>query len=300
MTGTPTGPRHDEDARPAVVHPHHSGRPGPGGRAPLRIAEGLTDAALADSAGQAWAGRTLRPNPFAGDDGKVQPGMAAALALTDPGERVVAVVAELRTGRVVVPVVAHEHPGTDDDGHVRAHDADRFRTGDRGGDAMASAAMVSVRTADGRSALPVFSSVEALLRWDPAARPVPVEAARAALSAVGESDSLLVLDPGAPTTVLVPRPAVWAVAQQRPWVPSWADPELPGLVAAALRGITELVGVRLERGERAELRVVLAVRAGLDAETVRAAVTRASEALGAEHALRERVDSLELAPTVVA
>ena len=261
---------------------------------------GHGDLPLADSAGQPWAGRNLRPNPFSGDDGTVQPAMAAALAREDDGERVVAVVEAMRTGRVIVPVVAHEHPGTDADGNVAPHAAEKFRSGDRSGDAMASAAMVSVRTPDGRSALPVFSSVAAMQTWNAGSRPVPVEATRAALSAVQESDSLLVLDPGSEVTVLVPRPAVWALAQQQPWTPSWADPELPGVAVEALRGITELVGVRLERGSTAELRVVVAVRAGLDKDQLRDVVGRTSRALSDHPVLRERVDSLELAPTQVA
>jgi len=241
----------------------------------------------------------LKPNPFSGDDGAVQPVMAQALACEDDGERVVAVVEAMRTGRVIVPVVAHEHPGTDADGNVAPHAAEKFRSGDRSGDAMASAAMVSVRTRDGRSALPVFSSVAAMQAWNAGSRPVPVEATRAALSAVQESDSLLVLDPASDVTVLVPRPAVWALAQQQPWTPSWADPDLPGVAAEALRGITELLGVRLERGSTAELRVVVAVRAGLDREQLGDVVARASRALSEHPVLRERVDSLELAPTQV-
>ena len=299
MSGQHTDPGHGHDAD-EVLAGRNPGLVQPGGRAPLRIAEGLTDAALTaggtDSAGQAWAGRQLKSNPFAGDDGAVQPAMAAALARADDGERVRAVVEAMRTGRVLVPVVAHEHPGTDASGKVATHDTDKFRTGDRAADAMASAAMVSVRTADGRAALPVFSSIEALLRWDATARPVPVEASRAALSAVGETDSLLVLDPGSDVTVLVPRPAVWALAQQRAWTPSWADPELPGLVASALRGIPELVGVRLERGGRAELRIVLAVPGGVAPEQLREAVARAGQALADATELRERVDSMELYP----
>ncbi|WP_127128256.1 SseB family protein [Georgenia sp. SYP-B2076] len=277
------GPRGDAAQ---VLRGHNPGLVQPGGRPALP----------ADSAGQPWAGRALKSNPFAGDDGTIESSMAAALARTDDGERVRAVVEAMRAGRVLVPVVAHEHPGTDAEGRVATHDSDKFRTGDRAADAMASAAMVSVRTPDGRAALPVFSSIEALLRWDATARPVPVEATRAALSAVGKTDSLLVLDPGSEVTVLVPRPAVWALAQQRPWTPSWADPELPGLVVAALRGIPELVGVRLERGGRAELRIVLAVHAGLTPEQLREPVARAGQALADATEVRERVDSMELYP----
>lgn len=280
-----------------------SGHHGHGhGNEPLRIAEGLTDAALAgptDPAGQQVAGRTLRANPFSNDDGSVQPAMAAALAVADDGERVRAVVEALRAGRVLVPVLAHEHPGRDAEGGVLEHDEDRFKTGDRAADAMASAATVSLRTPDGRAALPVFSSAETFRQWDATARPVPVEATHAAISAVEEGDSLLLLDPGSEPAVLVPRPAVWALAQQQDWTPSWADPDLPHLVTGALRGIAELVGVRLERGVRAELRAVLAVRAGLPAGQLQAVVARASEALSELAEVRERVDSLELYPVSV-
>ncbi|MHB1065571.1 MAG: SseB family protein [Georgenia sp.] len=265
-------------------HDHHGGHghPAPG------------------SAALPGTGKTLRPNPFAGDDGSVQPALAAALAVADDGERLRAVVAALRDGRVIVPVVAHEHPGRDEDGNVLEHDADKFTTGNPQADAAAAAASVAVQTADGRAAMPVFSSMQAMLTWRSDARPVPLEGVRAALTAIDENDSLLVLDPGNAPTVVVPRPAVWALAQGQEWTPSWADEELPGVVTSALAGILELVGVRLERGGQAELRVVLAMRKGLDADRLRDAITRASQALSDDPVLRERVDSMELTPVAVA
>lgn len=257
-----------------------------------------TPGGAADSAGQPWAGRVLRSNPFAGDDGSTPPRLAAALALAEETERMRAVTDALREERVLVPVVAHEHPGRDADGGVAGHT--KHGSDDPQGDACASAAMVSVRTPDGRAALPVFSSVDNLVAWKADARPVPVEGARAALAAVSDADSLVVLDPAGPTTVLLGRPAVWAVVERREWVPSWVDPELPAVAAAALRGITELLGVRLERGSRSELRAVLAVADNLDRERVTDVVARAQEALAADPVLAERVDSLELYPVAVA
>lgn len=255
---------------------------------------------LTDSAGQPWAGRTLQANPFAGDDGSLPPALGAALGTEDPLERLVAVVRELASARLLVPVVAHEHPGTDGRGRVAAHE--RHGSADPAGDACASAAMVSVRAPDGRAALPVFSCYDQLRVWDPTARPVPVAGPRAALGAVGETDGLLVLDPAGERPVLVPRDAVWTLARGEDWTPPWADERLPAVVTRALAGITELVGVRLEpspalaRGGVPELRVVVAVAPGLTHEAMRAAVTRASHVLGSLAALRERVDSLELYP----
>lgn len=261
----------------------------------LRIPEHLTD-----SAGQPWAGRNLQPNPFAGDDGSQPPALGAALALTHPVERLVSVVRELADARVLVPVVAHEHPGSDGRGRVLAHD--RHGSDDPAGDACASAAMVSVRAPDGRSALPVFSSYDELRAWDPTARPVPVAGPRAGLGAVGESEGLLVLDPAGERPLLVPRDAVWALAQGRTWTPPWEDADLPAVLTRALAGITELVGVRLEPSPALggtgvpELRIVVAVAAGLPREAMQGAITRASQALGAVPQLREHVDSVELYP----
>lgn len=243
------------------------------------------------------AKKFLRPNPFSGDDGSAPAALTAALAMSQEAERLEAVVEALAATRVIVPVVAHAHPGRENDGSVRGHAI--HGTDDVAADACASAATVSVRTPDGRAALPVFSSLSALQAWESTARPVPVSAPRAALSAVTDSDGLLVLDPAGPVTVLVPRPAVWALGQQRTWVPSWRDPELPGLVARALAGITVFTGCRLERGHSSELRVLLAVRSGAGRDDVAEAVSQVQRALSSDAQIVERVDSLELAPIPV-
>ena len=87
-------------------------------------------------------------------------------------------------------------------------------------DKEASAGIVALQAPDGRTALPVFTSVATMTRVAPDARPVPSDVARAALSAVTEGWEVLVVEPGGPTAVLVLRPAVWALAQQRPWEPA--------------------------------------------------------------------------------
>ncbi|HLS33265.1 MAG TPA: SseB family protein, partial [Brevibacterium sp.] len=120
------------------------------------------------------------------------------------------------------------------------------------------------------------------------------------LAAVSDADSLLGLDAAAGDPVLLGRPAVWAIAQGRTWVPSWADPELPDIAARALRGITDVLGIRLERGSSTELRAVLALRANLDSTRVADVVARAQEALSRDEQVTDRVDSLELYPVAVA
>jgi hypothetical protein len=161
----------------------------------------------------------------------------------------------------------------------------------------ADMAMVTLRGRDGRVALPVFSSVEALAAWDAAARPLPVDARKAALSAVAERADVLVLDVAGPVTAVVPRPAVWAVAQGRSWTPSPRDPQVAAAVREACAGEPTVAAVACEPGERAELRVVLHVRAGLDRPGLDALTGRVSARLGASDVVAERVDSLELKVT---
>jgi hypothetical protein len=129
--------------------------------------------------------------------------------------------------------------------------------------------------------------------WDARARPVPVEAARAALSAVAEECQVLLLDPAGPLPFVVPRPAVWALAQHRPWTPAPHDPVVLEAVAEAAR-VQHVVAVRCEPGEQAELRIVLGVRPGLDAAGVQVLVAAVQDRLAASEAVADRVDSLEL------
>ncbi|MES6118677.1 SseB family protein, partial [Cutibacterium acnes] len=122
----------------------------------------------------------------------------------------------------------HEHGVAHDGGAHHRHDAHPGAGHEHGeahdGDRHASASMVTVRTPDGREALPVFSSVAALTAWRRDARPVPHQAVRAAMAAVDEAGGVLVLDAGSPAPVLIPRPAVWALARREAWVPALADP----------------------------------------------------------------------------
>ncbi len=244
------------------------GPPGPGG---------------SDSAGVPFAGRTLTPSPFAGDDGSVGADLAAALAFGAAGGDsldVAAVHAALLEARVFVPVLA-----------VSGEHGDADATS---GDAGADMALPVLRAPDGREALPVFSCVEALTRWDTGARPVPALARRAALSAVGEERQLMVLDVAGPTTAVLPRPALWALARGQAWVPAPRDPEAAAAVSAAARAGPGVVSASVGAGRRAEVRVVLAVRPGLDRDGLRELTDAVSASLGASEVIAQRVDSFEL------
>jgi hypothetical protein len=238
------------------------------------------------------AGRELPPSsPFAGDDGTAHPTVAAALEAFGAGTGSVArVVDALHGTRVLVPVLAELE--VEDvvvhDGH--AHTVDKE----------ASAGIVALQAPDGRTALPVFTSVAAMGAWRADARPVPSDIARAALSAVTEGWEVLVVDPGGPTTVLLPRPAVWALAQQQPWEPAVGpdglDPLIHAAIVSAISPLRGVVAVDAVAGTRAEVAVVVDLVPGLDRPGLDAVLAEVNRALGAIDLVAARVDSLELRP----
>lgn len=256
-------------------------------------------------------GRELPPaSPFAGDDGTCPPALAAALATEGP-ERIDAVVLALATSRVLVPVVAHEETGHEEairekfaGGNAAAGPGG---SGDAGGldeadaafeeERHASASMVTVKTPDGREALPVFSSVDAMRRWRPDARPVPHQAVRAAMAAVDEAGGVMVLDAGDPAPAFVPRPAVWALARGEQWTPSPRDPAVIEEIQRVVGAVEGVRAVEVHPGGRAEVKVALAVVPGLTREQVQEVAGAAASALGESALVAERVDSVELALT---
>ncbi len=242
----------------------------------------------ADSAGVPWAGREMKSNPFAGDDGSAAPALAAALGEYNSSPDVphlLRVVTALAPVRVLIPILA---------------ELDVSGAGEFGQqvDKEASAGVVALESPDGRLALPVFSSVAAMATWRSDARPVPVESVRAALSAVAEDWALLVVDPGGPITVLIPRPAVWAIAQSRPWVPAVSDGVVDAAVSAeiadAVGSVEHVQTVTAEPGRTAEVAVVLGLAPGLDRARLNAVLTAVNTTLAESDVISDRVDSLEL------
>lgn len=271
---------------------------------PGHIAAALAGAGgRADSAGQPWEGRSLagddgRIHNFENDDGAADAGYLAALAALVHGTGdEAAVVASLATARVFIPIIAQLG-------------AEAAGAAGLTADKQADMAMVTLKAPDGRTAMPAFTSVEALAAWHPEARPVAVYAARAALSAVAEGAELLVLDPGQATFV-VRRPAVWALAQQRDWLPSYADEALEAELAAAAAGFPAVrrlallpgsgvgaitgAGARLSGGGSGpELQVLLDLEDGLDSAAVQALVSGLQHAWSRNVLFGERVDSIEI------
>lgn len=257
-----------------------------------------------DSAGQSWEGRDLsgEGNPLHqhdGDDGLANASLQAALDALHAGTAgEEGVVAALADARVFVPVIAQSG-----DTVVGPHGEIEDKEADM--------ALVMIAAPDGRQALPIFSNVDRLTSWHPQARPVAVYAPRVALSAVAEDAQLLVLDPAADVTFVVRRPAVWALAQQYEWVPSYRNEALLEplqALADATEGVNGLVlepgpGVTTRArdgrvlaggGHGPELGLTIVIAAAVPDDAVPALVGRVQEALSQIEVLRESADSLTM------
>ncbi|HEY3436926.1 MAG TPA: SseB family protein [Actinotalea sp.] len=227
--------------------------------------------------------RSLPPtSAFAGDDGRADPALADALR--PDGGSLEAVVRALATARVLVPVTA---------------ELEQCEVGPRGlaEDKQASAGVAALRAPDGRTALPVFSSVAALAAWSPLARPVPAMGPVAAASARHEGWELMVVDP-AGAAVVVPRPAVVALAEGRPWEAAVRDgavrSDVREAVLRAALAVERVLAAEAVPGTRAEVAVVLALPAGLDRAGLDAVAAAVGASLAAEPLVASEVDSLEL------
>ncbi|MEO7752924.1 MAG: SseB family protein [Terracoccus sp.] len=248
-----------------------------------------------DSAGQAWEGKSIPSHGFAGDTGAGDADLVAALEAgraspeTQDAADETDLMARISAARWLVPIVA-----------VATETSETTEDGTSGlvTDTRSDMAAVTLTAPDGSRALPMFTSLEALARWDASARPVPVTAAAAAQSAISESCDVLVVDVGSAHATALRPSMLWALAQDRSWLPSHEDSHVAAAVLSAVREEPLVVAHRLEAGEPAGsgvLRVVLTLEAGLDAETVTAVATRVGERLATDGETRARIDSLTFA-----
>jgi len=155
-------------------------------------------------------------------------------------------------------------------------------------------AVVILTAPDGQRAFPVFSSLAALAAWNATARPSPVTSSRAAQSAVSERCDVMLLDCGSAHEAILRPSMVWALAQQRDWLPAHADPFVARALIRATAGEDDVIGC-VGQGDPAGagiLRVVLSLRAGLDVDAVQALATRIGQQVATDGEARARIDSL--------
>lgn len=135
--------------------------------------------------------RQIGQPAFSGDDGSADPRLLAALSAYADGTGGSAdVLAALAAGRLLVPVVAVLDEAEETPAGLRSDKSSHMAT-------------VSTTGRDGRRGLLAFTSVDAMRRWNAAARPVPVTCRRAAESALADGADALVIDLVGPVTFSV-------------------------------------------------------------------------------------------------
>lgn len=242
----------------------------------------------ADSAGVPWEGRAFEPNAWAHDDGSANPKLIQVIAALQAGEALTEdVVAEIKNSRLLIPLLAQLG-----DSEIGAHG----QTVDKSADL----SIVTVETPDQQDALPVFSSVDAMKAWNSAARPVPVDAAKAALAAASEGNTRMVLDAGSPTEFVVRRTAIAAIAQDLAWVHPVRDERVHRGFEAAVTLGDEILGFSLQDADprstlaAAELVLELKIAPGFTREQLDPVLQELAQALAASHDIAEYVDSLRV------
>jgi SseB protein N-terminal domain len=203
---------------------------------------------------------------FRDDDGSADPAAAAALSAfaAGTGSEHAALLA-LAATRLLVPVVAEAAPAApasqpdtpagptapassppaaspaaagpslgDDSGSA----GQRPRTG--AGEKSSDMALPTLVGRDGRRALPVFTSLETLARWQPSARPMPADAALV-WRAAAEDSCAVVIDVAGPVPLAVEGARLSALAQGEPVPAPHEDPDIQAavgtVIAEALAGL---------------------------------------------------------------
>jgi SseB protein N-terminal domain len=175
---------------------------------------------------------------FAGDDGAADPAVLAALTAYAAGQGSEhAALNALASSRLLVPVVAVLTEESSGDTKA-AEDSETEGTGAAPGHGLrreksTEMALPTLIGQDGRAAILAFTSLDALTRWRPDARPVAVPAARAWQAGAGEA-SAVVIDVAGPVPVTVEGARLAALAAGRPAPLPHQDPDVLAALHAAL------------------------------------------------------------------
>ncbi len=140
--------------------------------------------------------RLVSPGRFTADDGSTDPGICAALRAPVDPERLRDA---MQAGRLIVAIVASP--------------ADTGESGESGGSQMSVVSMVA---ADGRRGLLAFTGLDAMHRWNPHARPVPVSGPEVAQAALDDGCEAVVIDVAGPSSAVVAEPDLVELANRDP------------------------------------------------------------------------------------
>ncbi|WP_010205214.1 SseB family protein [Salinibacterium sp. PAMC 21357] len=239
-----------------------------------------------DSAGTPWEGRSFDPNPAPDDDGTAPPKLMATITRFHQGDAAETdVIDVVRESRLLIPLLARA-------GETATSDAGLTI------DKTQELSIVTVTGPDGRAVLPVFSSVSAMSKWNPEARPVPAAGTRVALAAASENTDLVIIDPLSDSEFVIRRPALWAIAQSTAWIPSYLRVDVRDEFAASAADVDDVAEVQLLPGDPGarlhgpELVVQIAMRPGLDRGALDATMDRLRERWALSELIAQSVDSL--------
>lgn len=201
---------------------------------------------------------------FRDDDGSAEPITAAALAAFAAGRGSEhAVLTALAAGRLLVPVVAVASEQITDRAAGAAEPRDRGDHDERDAgladpaglaelsslaEKASEMAMPTLIGLDGRRAVPAFTCLEAMHRWQPAARPVPVSS-RLVWQAAGEESCAVVIDVAGPVPLAVEGARLAALARGEPPPQPFADPDVREAVVAALANELNVAAFQLAAGD---------------------------------------------------
>ena len=239
-----------------------------------------------DSAGVPWAGRSFDINPYSGDNGEADANLIEAISkfqLRQLGSD--EVLKAIAKARLLIPLIANLGEGEQG---AHGHQVDKS----------ADLSIVTVLTPDNQRALPVFSSVATMTRWNPDARPVPNNGRKVALAAASEGNTRLVLDPMSETEFVVRRPGIAAVAQDLPWINPASNPEVVDIVNSLLADIGSVESFTLVEGDPTckllgqELLVVLYLEPGLSEKQLKELEDGFFEKIANSERFVELVDSV--------
>jgi hypothetical protein len=241
-----------------------------------------------DSAGIPWEGRSFEQNSFADDDGKAPAELVAVMAAFRNGEvGIEQVVDQIRSARLLVPLIAQLG-----ESEIGAHG--------KKVDKSAELSIVTVKSPDDQDSLVAFSSVEAMSRWNPSARPVPTDAIRLCLEAASQMSTRIVVDPGSETEFVLRRPAIARVAQSLAWVPPERNQTVLAVIEESIAGEEFAVGFEAQTADPksllkgAELEILITLKAGLEPLVVRDLIERISSFWSKSEDFATSVDSVAI------
>lgn len=266
------------------------------------VPESLIAGGAGDSAGFPWEGRTFdhHDTEFSDDDGETPPQYAHAVAAIRAAvvagdavglsDAVTAVLLALGEVRVLVPLVTEAGDlGVTPSGAVVEKTQEL--------------SIVTVFAPDGRTAMPVFTSVAALRRWNADARPIPVPGPQAALAVAQEETDLLIVDPGSPETEFaVRRTQLQALATTTPYLVPWADETVRDAFSASVAIDHRICSIDIRPGDpehrlqAAEVDVVVVLQHGLQREELTEVLQALQQFWATNEVIADRVDSMRVLP----